>query len=69
MPAQLAINIPLVTPIRGDGSARFGVADTDWIALVQARRRKERKYLELVGHRSRARFVLFAVDVGGLSTR
>ena len=45
--AQLAIDATIVSALRGDGSAG--------VALTAARRRKEHKYPELVGPRSRAR--------------
>ena len=63
--AQLAIDTTLVSPIRGDGTARPGTANIDGIILAQARRRKERTYPELVGRRSRARLVVLAGEVGG----
>ena len=50
--AQLVIDTTLVSAIRG-------------IMLAQARRRKERTFLELVGRRSRARLVVSAGEVGG----
>ena len=63
--AQLAIDTTLVSPIRGDGTARPGTANIDGTILSQARRRKERTYPELVGRRSRARLVVLAGEVGG----
>ena len=36
--AQLAIDTTLVSPIRGDGTARPGTANIDGIILAQARR-------------------------------
>ena len=62
--AQLAIDTTVVPPIWGDGIARLGTANIDGI-IAQARRRKERTYPELVGRRSRARFVVLAGEVGG----
>ena len=50
--AQLAIDTTLVSPLRGDGSARPRVADHNGAALEAARRRKEATYPELArGHR------------------
>ena len=46
--AQLAIDATIVSPLRGDGSARRGASGEDCVALTVARRRKERRYLELV---------------------
>ena len=62
---QLAIDTTLVGALRGDGSARRGAADADGVALVVARRRKERRYPELVGHGARSRVVVLGVEVGG----
>ena len=67
--AQLAVDTTLVSPIRGDGSARPGAADTDGVVLAQARRKKERTYRELVGPKSRARLVVLAGEVGGRWSR
>ena len=44
----LAVDTTLMSPIRGNGSTRPGAADTDEIALAQARRKKERTFPELV---------------------
>ena len=63
--AQLAIDTTLISTLHCDGSARPGTADTDGVALVAARRRKERTNLELVGPRGRARMVVLAGEVGG----
>ena len=48
-----------------DGLPHRGAADTDGVVLQRARRRKERRYPELVGRGSRARLVVLAVEVGG----
>ena len=63
--AQLAIDATIVSPLRGDGSARRGAAGEDGVALTAARRRKERRYPELVGPRRRARLLVAGVEVGG----
>ena len=47
--AQLAIDTTMVSPIRRDGTARRQCATTNGVALVQAKRRKERTYPELAG--------------------
>ena len=47
--AQLAIDATIVSPLRGDGSARRRSSGEDGVALTAARRRKERRYPELVG--------------------
>ena len=63
--AQLAIDATIVSTLRGDGSARRGASVEDGVALTAAKRRKERRYPELVGPRSRARLVVAGVEVGG----
>ena len=63
--AQLAIDATIVSAIRGDGSARRGASVEDGVALTAARRRKEHRYPELVGPRSRARLVVVGVEVQG----
>ena len=60
-----AVDTTLVSALRGDGSARAGADRRDGVALIAARRRKERRYPELVGRRARARLVVLAVEVGG----
>ena len=63
--AQLAVDSTLVSRLRGDGSPHRGAAERDGVALVAARRRKERTYPELIAPRSRARLVVLAMEVGG----
>ena len=63
--SQFAVDTTLVSALRGDGSARAGADRRDGVALIAARRRKERRYPELVGRRARARLVVRAVEVGG----
>ena len=60
--AQLAIDATIVSPLRGDGSARRGASGED---VTAARRRKERRHPELVGPRGRARLLMAGVEVGG----
>ena len=55
----------LEVAVRGDGSARRGASGEDGMALTAARRRKERRYPELVGTRSWARLLVAGVEVGG----
>ena len=63
--AQLAIDTTLVSPLRGDGSARPRAADHNGAALEAARRRKEATYPELArGTEGRARLVVLAAEVG-----
>ena len=62
--AQLAIDATIVSTLRGDGSARRGASVEDGVALTAPKRRKERRYPELVGPR-RARLVVAGVEVGG----
>ena len=52
-------------PVHADGTARPGAAQLDGVALVSAKRLKERTYPELVGRGARARLVVFAGEVGG----
>ena len=59
--------VPLTSPSsasRGDGSTRRGASCEDGVALA-AVRRKGRRCPELVGTRSRARFFVAGVEVGG----
>ena len=63
--AQLAVDTTLVSALRRDGSPRPGAADVDGVALVAARRRKERTYPELHAEGGRARLVVAALEVGG----
>ena len=62
---QLAMDTTLVVALRGDGTARRGAADADGAAFVVARRRKERRYPELVEPGARSRLVVLGVEVGG----
>ena len=59
------VDTTLVCAMHCDGTPHDGAANrTAWF-LEAARRRKERRYPELVGPRSRARLVVLAVKVGG----
>ena len=60
--SQLAVDTKLVCSLHSDGSPHNGAADTDCVIFPRARRRKERRYPELVGLGSRARFVVLALD-------
>ena len=62
---QLAVDSTLVSALHCDGSARRGAGDRDGVALVAARRRKERTYPELVRPGHRARLVVIAGEVAG----
>ena len=46
---QLAIDTTMVSTLHCDGSARRGAAHRDGVALLAARRNKERTYPELIG--------------------
>ena len=61
--AQLAVDSTLVSALHCDGSARRGAGDRDGVALLAARRRKERTYSELVRPGHRARLVVIAGEV------
>ena len=61
---QLAMDTTLVCAMHCDGSPHQA-AERDGVVLTAARRRKERRYPELVGPRSRARLVVLAMEVGG----
>ena len=61
---QLAIDTTLVSTLHCDGSARRGAAHRDGVALLTARRKKERTYPELIGPHARARLVVLAGEVG-----
>ena len=63
--SQLAVDTTLVCSLHCDGSPHNGAADTDGVIFPGARRRKERRFPELVGPGSRARLVVLALDVGG----
>ena len=67
--AQLAIDTTLVSALHANGEPHRGAAEEDGVALVAARRRKERTYPELVGLGTRARLVVLAVEVGGRWSR
>ncbi len=62
--AQLAVDPFLVSPIRRDGRPQPRTAEADGAQLQEARRRKERKYGELLcSHRCRP--VVLGIEVGG----
>ena len=54
-----------MSALRSDGTARRRADQIDGVALMDARRQKERTYPELAGHNRRARLVVLAVEVGG----
>ena len=47
--AQLALDMTLVSALKGDGTARRGAADVDGVALEAARKRKARTFPEPCG--------------------
>ena len=61
--AQLGVDTTLVSPVRRDGTAYPRAAAEDGVRLEAARRRKEKKYLELLSTR-RCRLVVTALEVG-----
>ena len=61
---QLAVDTTLVCALHEDGRPRSGAAERDGVALMAARRAKERRYPEFVGVQARARLVVLAVEVG-----
>ena len=63
--AQLAIDTTMVSPLSREGVPHARCAEVDGAALEAARRRKERRYPELVGEDGRARSVVLACEVGG----
>ena len=67
--AQLAVDTTLVSALHANGEPHRGAAAEDGVALVAARRRKERTYPELVGLGRCARLVVLAVEVGGRWSR
>ena len=48
-----------------DCTARRGAAHNEGVAVSMAERRKERRYPQLVGRRTRSRLVVLAVEIGG----
>ena len=63
--AQLAIDTTMVSPLHADGTAHKLAATIDGAVCVDARRRKERTYPELLAPSSRAKLVVLALEVGG----
>jgi hypothetical protein len=61
---QLAVDTTLVSPVRRNGMPQPGTENNDGCWLLEARRRKERKYHELLNSR-RCRLVVVALEVGG----
>ena len=62
---QLAVDATIVCALGGNGKAHEGCSEEDGIAMTRARKRKEDRYPELVGRRTRAKLVVFAMEVGG----
>ena len=63
--AQLAVDTTLVCPLTRTGEAKPRTVNECGASLKVARRRKERRYPELVGDRGRAQLVVLAGEVGG----
>ena len=62
---QLAVDATIVGALGRNGKAHKGCSEHDGIAMTRARTRKENKYPELLGRSSRAKLVVFAMEVGG----
>ena len=62
---QLAVDTTLLCALHGDARPRRGAAEMDGVALLAARRAKERRCLEFVGVQARVRLFILAVEVGG----
>ena len=62
---QIAVDTTMVGALHGNGFPRREAADRDGVALTAARKRKDDRYPELVGARSRTRLVVLASEVGG----
>ena len=55
----------MVSPLHADGTLHRLAATIDGAVCVDALGREERTYLELFAPRSRAKLVVFALEVGG----
>ena len=62
---QLAVDATIVCALGGNGKAHSWCSEEDGLAMIRARKRKEDRYPELVGPSSRAKLVVFAIEVGG----
>ena len=63
--AQVAVDTTLVCPLTRTGEAKPRTVNECGASLKVARRRKERRYPELLGDRGRAQLVVLAGEVGG----
>ena len=63
--AQLVVGTTLVSVLKRDGVPRQRSATNDGAALIAARRRKERVYLEFTGKLGRTRHMVLGGGVGG----
>merc|ERR1712078_796363 len=61
---QLAVDATLVSAVRSDGTAQPGAAKEDGKRLLEAGKRKRRKYPELL-ETQRCKLVVAAMEVGG----
>ena len=61
---QLAVDATLVSAVKADGTAQPQAARKDGVRLTEARKRKERKYPELL-EAQRCKLVVAAMEVGG----
>ena len=65
--AQLAVDTTLVSALHCDGTSNRGAGKRDGVALVAARRGKKCTNTELTAPGCRARLVMLAAEVGGVS--
>ena len=61
--AQLAVDTTLVSPLKASGEPRPRALNQEGAAMVDARKRKQRRYPELTG--TRCHLVVTAMEVGG----
>ena len=54
---QLAVDATIVCALGGNGKSHEGCSEEDGIAMTRVRKRKEDRYPELVGRRTRAKLV------------
>jgi len=63
--AQVAIDTSLVSPVRGNGTARPHAADTSGTAIAFITRRKRHRTYREIANAERCRLVVFVLEVGG----
>ena len=62
--AQLVVNVTLVSPVRRNGRPQPRADTIDGAQMLEARKRKERTYQEIV-HSRRCELVVLAMEIGG----